>query len=74
MDKDYFHLIDTEEKVKWTLQNYGIESLKLVLSNLIEEVADLSSNLNKGSQAIRLIQNIIDKENSYIMKEIKIGD
>src|SRR6266403_938909 len=60
MDNEYFHLIDTEEKVNWIIEEYGMESIELVLSNMIEEVKELSINLEKGKKAINLIKSRIE--------------
>lgn len=72
MNNDYFHLIDTEEKVNWIIQEYGIDSLKLVLLNMIEEVTELAAHVKKATESIALINNAIYKiEESSSKKEIK---
>lgn len=59
MNSKYFHLINTEKKIKWVIEEYGIEDMQLVLSNLIKECDEISNKLEEGMAAIKLAQKVI---------------
>lgn len=76
MTNQYFHLIDTREKILWVIKEHGIEGIELVLSNLREEYADLYKKLEKGMNVIQLTEKVLEEyqQNKQAEKERNIID